>query len=191
MSRIEFAILQRKNNPEIYKYNYPGHSFVHPSVIIPEWVRIGKEVVIHQGVVFGCQGFGFVKVDGRQLHIPHLGGVVLGDRVEIFDNAVITRGTVGDTVIGDDSKIDALVHVAHNVRIGKNFLVCSGSVLGGSCEFGNDVFIGSNSSVKDHVKIVDGVFVGVGSNVIKDIVEVGTVWAGNPAKFIRARRENE
>jgi UDP-3-O-[3-hydroxymyristoyl] glucosamine N-acyltransferase len=191
MSRLEFALRMREEHPEYYFPNFGVSSHVDPSVRVPEWVTIGENVVIHAGVVFGAQGFGFVEYKGKQLHIPHIGGIVIGDDVEVFENTLITRGTVGNTVIGDGSKIDGLIHIAHNVTIGKNTLIASGGLIGGSVEIGDRVFIGSKTVLRDHVKVASGTIIGCGSNIVKDIVEESTVWAGNPARFLRWRRDDE
>ncbi len=166
---------------------YPETSSIHPTVIIPLWVKLGKNVSIREGCLIGTQGFGFEEVDSIQLHIPHIGGVIIGDDVEIFEYTIVCRGTVDNTIIGSGTKIDVLCHVAHNVKIGENCLIPSGCILGGSSEVGDHVFIGSNSTLKDHVKIASNVIIGCGSNVVKDITEENTIWAGNPAKFIRGR----
>ena len=192
MSRKDFVLTMLSEHPEKYPVTHGYSSYVHPSVEIPEWVTIGDNVIIHAGVVFGAQGFGFERIDGDiQTHIPHIGEIIIEDDVEIFDLTVITRGTVGNTVLKKGSKIDALVHIAHNVIFGENSLVCSHGGIGGSAVIGKNVFLGTGTIIKAHVKIADGTLLGSGSNVIYDITEENGVWAGNPAKFLRYRRPGE
>lgn len=175
--RLEFCLDMRSIYPE-----WVG---IHPSVVIPKWVTFGKNVSIHEGCKIGSQGFGFEKYDGKWLHIPHSGGLLIGEDVEIFENCNICRGTINDTIIGYGTKIDVFCHIGHNARIGSNCLITAHSVIGGSCNIGNDVYIGLNSTVKDHISITDGVTIGCGSNVIKDIKEPNTTWVGNPARLLR------
>lgn len=177
--RLEFCLEMREKYPEKSEY-------IHPSVFIPEWVVLGKNVKIHEGVTVGNQDAGFEKDEnGIWLHIPQIGRLIIEDDVEIFEGTNACRGTVGDTIIGSGTKIEALCHIAHNVRIGKNCIISVGSILGGSSVIGNNVYIGLNSTIIDHAFIADNVFIGMGSNVIKDILEPNTVWVGNPARFLK------
>lgn len=175
--RLEFCLEMREKYPEEYK--------IHSSVHIPEWVTIGRNVSIKEGCKIGTQGFGFQESNGIQLHIPHIGGVIIEDNVEIFENTIVCRGTLENTIIGSGTKIDVQCHVSHNVKIGKNCVIPSGCIFGGSSEIGDNVFIGSNSTLRDHVKIASNVTIGCGSNVVKDITEENTTWAGNPARKIK------
>ena len=166
---------------------YPETAGIHLSVTIPDWVIIGKNVSIHEGVTIGSQGFGFEKdQDDNWLHIPHIGKVIIGDDVEIFEGTNICRGTVNDTIIGKGTKIDALCHIGHNVVIGENCIITAHCMIGG-CVIGNRVWVGPNSSIIQKVKIADDVLIGMGSNVVEDILQPNTVWAGNPARFFRVR----
>lgn len=148
--------------------------------------RIGKNCEIHPSVVIGEAGFGFETTsNGYRKPLkrrPHPYGVVIGSDVEIGSNSVIHRGRWRDTWIGNGTKIDSGVHVAHNVRIGYNCLIVAGTVIGGSVTIGNDCFIGENVSIKQGVKIAKNTTIGMGSVVLKDIIEPNTTWVGNPVK---------
>lgn len=112
---------------------------------------------------------------------PHIGGVRIGANVEIGSNTCIDRGAIGDTVIGDGTKIDNHVHVAHNVRIGRDCIIVAGAVIGGSAVLGDRVFVGINASIKNKVRIGDDAVIGMGAVVTKD-VPAGETWVGNPAR---------
>ena len=126
-------------------------------------------------------GFGFVKINGEWQRFPHYGDVKIGKDVEIGRNTCIDRGSLAHTVIGDGTKIDNLVHVAHNVKIGKRCLITAGAILGGSCEIGDDCFIGIGALIRNGIKIGAGATVGMGAVVTKDVPEGVTV-VGNPAR---------
>jgi len=183
MNRIEFAHRQMRQYPE--RMGRPPH--------VPRYVQLGKDVYIADGVQFAPQGFGFIKEKGKWLHIPHVGGIVIEGDVYIGANTVIARATAlgSVTYIGTGTKIDALVHIAHNVHIGRNCLIIAMSTIGGSCELGNNVYIGEGVTVRDHVKIATGVFIGCGSNVVKDCDKIGWVYMGNPARPIRERTKDD
>lgn len=150
-----------------------------PADIIDGSVKIGK------GTIIGNDGFGYAREDdGTLLKMPHSGNVVINANVEIGSNTCIDRAVVGSTVIGEGTKIDNLVHIAHGVKIGKNCLIVAGSVIGGSCEIGDNCFIGINASIKNKVKIGNNVTVGMGAVVLKDVHDNVTV-VGNPARIIK------
>ena len=183
--RLKFCLEMMRKYPEQTAY-------IHPSVVIPEWVSIGENVVVHEGVTLGSQGFGFERdSNGVWLHIPHIGRLVIEDNVEIFEGTNICRGTIEDTVIGKGTKIYALCHIGHNAIIGKNCLLTAHCIIGGSSVLGDNVYVGLNTTIKNKIKVVDGVFIGQSSNVVKDIIIENSVWAGNPAKFLRWRKETE
>lgn len=126
--------------------------------------------------IIGDAGFGFEKdEEGNLIQIPHLGRVWIQDRVVLRNHVMIDRAVIGETVIGEGTVIDNLVHVAHGVKIGKNCLIVAGSVLGGSCEIGDGCFIGINASVKNKVKIGNNVTVGMGAVITKDVPDGVTV----------------
>lgn len=148
--------------------------------------RLGNGVKISAGVVIGSDGFGFVKdTNGQQLRFPHVGGVTIDDYVEIGANTCIDKGTIGNTVIKKYAKIDNLVHVAHNVEVGVGTMIAANAMIGGSTIVGDDVWIAPNAAIRDGLHLGNRCFIGLGAIVTKN-VPCGEVWAGSPAKFIRA-----
>lgn len=144
---------------------------------LPNENDISPTATIGQNTIIGGPGFGYEREDdGKLFRVPHLGNVVIEDRVEIGSNTCIDRGVTGSTVIGEGTKIDNLVHVAHNVRIGKNCLIVAGSTIGGSCEIGDNVFIGINASIKQKVKIGSGAVIGMAAIVLSDVPDGLTVY---------------
>lgn len=160
---------------------------VHPSAVLESCVKLGQGVTIGALCSIGQQGFGLEPdATGRYLRIPHIGGVRIGDDVEIGALVKIARGTVDDTVIEEGVRIDDGVHIAHNVRIGRNSVVIAQAQISGSVQIGNDCYIGPGVTVRDQVKIGEQSFVGIGSNVVAD-VPPHVVVMGNPARIVRAR----
>ena len=144
-------------------------SIIYPNVTIREDVIIGKRVIIHSGSVIGSDGFGFVTHKGKHHKIPQIGGVIIGDDVEIGANVAIDRATMGNTIIKRGTKMDNLVHIAHNVVVGEDVLLLGQVGISGSTEIGNNVVLGGQVGVVGHVKIGDRVKVGAKSGVSKDI----------------------
>ena len=156
---------------------------IHPTASI-NWsvVSIGQRVRIGAGARIGFDGFGYEKNEGGAWeHFPHIGGVNIGDDVDIGKNTCIDRGTLGDTVIGDGTKIDNLVHVAHNVEIGRNCMIIALTCIGGGVIIGDDSYVGIGSSIRDQVKIGEKTFIGMGAVVVKNVEDNVTV-VGNPAR---------
>lgn len=154
-------------------------SHISDNVVIKRNVVIGKNVLIHPGAVLGTDGFGYEKRrDGSYVKFTHIGTVVIEDDVEIGANTVIDRGTLSETRIGSGTKIDNLVHIAHNVTIGKNCLVIAQAMLAGGVKIDDGVWVGPSSSILDKVRIGRGAFVGMGVPVIRNIKDGDkyTVW---------------
>lgn len=159
---------------------------ISPNVTIHDNVQIGANCIIGAGSVIGGEGFGYVREtsSGEMIKFPHLGGVIIGDNVEIGSNVCIDRGGLGDTLIHSGVKIDNLVHLAHNVTIGKNTAIIAHSMIAGSVNIGKRNWVAPCSSIIDQVKIGDDVTIGMSSFVRKSIPD-GEVWVGSPARKIR------
>jgi UDP-3-O-[3-hydroxymyristoyl] glucosamine N-acyltransferase len=155
--------------------------FVYANTTIREKVVMGSHVIIHSGAVIGSDGYGYVTLNGKHRKIPHIGMVNIGDDVEIGANVAIDRGTMGKTVIGSGTKIDNLVHIAHNVSIGKNCLILGQVGIGGSTEIGDNVTMASQSGVIDHAVVGDGAIIAAKTGAIKD-VKPGEIVTGFPAR---------
>jgi len=158
------------------------NSFLYPRVTVLDDTVIGEDVVIHSGTVIGSDGFGFVKKeDGSYYKIPQTGRVVLGDKVEIGANVAIDRATIGETSIGSGCKIDNLVHIAHNVTLGKNVVIVALAGISGSSTLKDGVIMAGQSGVTEHVTIGDNSIVAAKSVVTKDIAP-GSFVSGFPAR---------
>ncbi|MBN2344217.1 MAG: UDP-3-O-(3-hydroxymyristoyl)glucosamine N-acyltransferase [Deltaproteobacteria bacterium] len=155
-------------------------TIIGPRVVVHRNTHIGKYVVIGSGAVIGYDGFGFVPVDNGILKIPQVGGVQIGDFVEIGANSCIDRGTLGDTVVGAGTKIDNLVQIGHNVKIGKNVIIAAQTGLAGSTILADGAMLGGQVGVADHLRIGVGARVGAKSGVIGDVADGDTV-SGYPA----------
>jgi UDP-3-O-[3-hydroxymyristoyl] glucosamine N-acyltransferase len=175
------------NRAVLFPHVYVGNnvtigddSIVYPQVTIREQVTIGRMVIIHSGTVIGSDGFGYVQENGKHHKIPQVGGIIIDDDVEIGANVTIDRATIGKTIIGSGTKIDNLVQIAHNVRIGKNCIIVAQVAIGGSAEISDGVILAGQSAVRDHVKIGKGVMIGGQSGVGHDIPD-GQMFSGTPA----------
>ncbi len=142
--------------------------------------------MIQPSVVIGADGFAFERHPRtfELYRFPHLCGVEIGNNVEISSNCSIARGSLSDTTIDSGTKLDALVHVAHNAIIGKNCVLAAGTVIGGSVSIGNTCWFGLNSTIKHKTKIGNQVIVGAGASVINDVPNKDIV-AGVPARSIK------
>ena len=133
---------------------------------------IGHDCIIYPGSIIGMDGFSYERKSDFSLEkFPHFGKVLIGNNVEINSNCTIARGSLSDTIIDDGTKLDALVHVAHNSHIGKNCMLTAGTVVGGSTKIGNNCWLGLNSSILDRLQIDDNVIVGAGSTVTKNFTK--------------------
>ncbi|MBI5098647.1 MAG: UDP-3-O-(3-hydroxymyristoyl)glucosamine N-acyltransferase [Nitrospirae bacterium] len=155
-------------------------SIIYSNVTIRENVTVGKNVIIHAGAVIGSDGFGYVFEKGVHYKIPQVGGVIIEDDVEIGANVTIDRATTGNTIIGSGTKIDNLVHIAHNVKIGKNCIILGQVGVAGSAEIGEGVILAGQSGVRDHVKIGNGAMIGSKAG-ISDNIPDGQIYSGFPA----------
>ena len=156
---------------------------LYPQVTCYAGTTLGRRVILHSGVRLGSDGFGYVP--GREgtghRRIPHVGRCVIGDDVEIGANSCIDRGSVDDTLIGDGTKIDNLVHIAHNVHVGKRCMILALAGIAGSCRIEDDVVIAGEVGISDHCTIGRGARLLVQAGVIGDVAPGATVW-GTPAR---------
>lgn len=152
--------------------------------------NLGKDVLIHSGTVIGCDGYGFSNEDGVHLKIPQIGGVDIGDNVEIGGNCAIDRGTIGNTLIGRGSKLDNLVHIAHNVKIGKGCLLTAQTAVAGSSVIGDYVEFGGKASVAGHLEVGSYSRLAAKSGVTKSLSGRGT-YAGMPARKISEKNKQD
>ncbi len=151
---------------------------LHPNVTVREKVTLGSRVIVHAGSVIGSDGFGYVLENGRHHKIPQIGGVIIGNDVEIGACVCIDRATTGNTVIGSGTKIDNLVQIAHNVRIGENAIIAGQVGIAGSSEIGTFVALGGQVGIADHSKVDDGAMVGAQSGVFGHVPK--GVFSGYP-----------
>lgn len=203
-----FSYLTRTEWPRL------GDNPVYPMTVIGEQVTLCRGVVIGSGVVIedrvvvgpntvlanctlsrnsriganctiGLPGFGFALDElGSWWRFPHSGRVIVGENVEIGSNTCIDRGSIGDTLIGKGTKVDNLVHVAHNVVIGDNCLLIANSMIGGSVTIGDNVWVAPSVSIKNKITVSSNSLLGMGSVLLEDVLEYSVI-AGNPGKLLR------
>ncbi len=168
------------------------HAVIGPGVVIGQrssiaenasvWCALlGSDVKIGAGTVIGGPGFGFAMGSSGLQRIPQLGRVIIGDRVEIGANGCIDRGALADTVVGAGTKIDNLVQIAHNVRIGENCVIAAQAGIAGSAKVGARVQFGGQAGIADHVTIGDDARVAGKAGVMRDVPS-GETWGGYPAR---------
>ena len=161
-----------------------ARTVVLPFAYIGEGTVIGDDCVIKSGAVIGQDGFGFERDENNlPLRLVHLGGVIIGDNVEVGCGTTICRGTLGNTILHDYCKIDDHVHIAHNVVVGIGAMVIACAEVCGGVRIGAGAWVGPNASIIQKMSIGENSFVGIAANVIKN-VPAGAVVAGNPAKII-------
>lgn len=150
---------------------------LHAQVTVREGCRLGNRVILHAGAVIGSDGFGYAGEGRERLKIPQLGIVEIGDDVEIGANTTIDRATLGRTVIGRGTKIDNLVHIAHNVVVGEYSVIVAQTGIAGSTRIGNDVILAGQVGIVDHVEVGDRARIGPQSGVPQS-VPPGAVLSG-------------
>lgn len=171
----------------IFPFSYIGRNAkigkntrVYPHAVVMDDTEVGNDVILYPGAVIGSDGFGYVFDGGRHLKIPQVGRVVIEDNVEIGANSTIDRAAMDLTKIGEGTKIDNLVMVGHNVKMGKNCIMAGQAGIAGSTELGDMVIMGGQSGVGDHLIIEDNVMIAGGAGVAGD-VKKGEKVAGFPA----------
>ena len=158
-----------------------ARSRLHPHVVLYAGTRLGERVILHSGVVAGSDGFGYVYRDNQHQRIPHVGRCIIENDVEIGANTAIDRGSISDTVIGAGTKIDNLVHIAHNVRVGRLCLIMAQVGIAGSSTIEDGVILAGQVGVGGHTTIGRGARIGGQAGVFGD-VPAGETWSGYPAR---------
>lgn len=187
-----FAVIndgvQIGENSEILAGVYVGQNVkigkncrIYPYAVIYDSVEIGDNVTIHSGAVIGADGFGYKFRNGQHIKVPQIGNVVIGDNVEIGANTCVDRGALGSTAIGSGSKIDNLVQIGHNNKIGQHVIVCGQTGISGSCTIENYAILAGSAGIADHVKIGQGAVVMARAGVANDVAAKTQVF-GSPAK---------
>ena len=165
------------------------HCVLYPHVTVYAGTTIGDHVVVHAGAVLGADGFGYVRdpESGKYLQFPQQGTLVIEDDVEIGANTTIDRGALEETRIGKGTKLDNLVHVGHNCRIGSNVVIASQTGISGSCVIGDGAILGGQVGMGDHVTIGEHVILGGGAGILPHKVLRGPhqVFWGTPAKPLK------
>lgn len=161
---------------------------IYPNVSVREDCVLGDRVILHCGTVVGSDGFGYAKDGDRQFKIPQVGNVLIGDDVELGANVTVDRGAAGPTVIGRGTKVDNLVQIAHNVRIGEDCVVVAQSGIAGSTKLGDRVILAAQAGVVGHIEIGDDSIIAAQSGVPKGLPPKSIVF-GTPARHhMRAKR---
>jgi UDP-3-O-[3-hydroxymyristoyl] glucosamine N-acyltransferase len=176
-----------KDNVVIYPGCFIGknvtigrNTVIYPNVVVREDCSIGDNVIIHAGSIIGSDGFGYVLNEGEQVKIPQVGRVVIEDNVEIGANVTIDKAALGETVIGEGTKIDNLVMIAHNVKIGRHCVIIGQAGIAGSTKLGDAVTMAAQSGTVGHIKIGNGVVVAARGGVTHHLKD-GERVAGFPA----------
>jgi UDP-3-O-[3-hydroxymyristoyl] glucosamine N-acyltransferase len=144
-------------------------------------VELGERCIVHSGARLGSDGFGYTFVDGQHRKIPQVGGVHIGNDVEIGANTCIDRGSVGPTEIGNGVKVDNLVHIGHNVRVGDMAIIVAQVGISGSTTIGRGVTLAGQAGLAGHIHIGDGAIIGAQAGVISS-VPAGATYSGYPAR---------
>lgn len=179
----------------IYAHCYVGRAtkigkncVIYPNVTMRENVKIGNRVIMHSGCVIGADGFGYERTLKGHEKIPHVGGVIIEDDVELGACVTVDRAKISYTRIGQGTKIDNLVQIAHNVTIGRNCIIVAQTGISGSVKIGNNVIIGGQVGIPDHIDIGDNVMIAAGAKLIKSVPPNTIMW-GIPARpFKRGKK---
>jgi UDP-3-O-[3-hydroxymyristoyl] glucosamine N-acyltransferase len=156
--------------------------FIGPNTVIYGNVEVQSNSIIGANNTIGADGFGYEKdpKTSELFKFPHLGKVIIGKNVEIGNNTCIDRGALSDTIIGEGTKIDNLVHIAHNVVIGRNCCIIANSMIAGSTSIGDNTWIAPNAALREHISIGKNVLIGLGAIVTKPVAD-NEIIAGFPA----------
>jgi len=166
-----------------------AHCELKPNVTIYPGTIVGDRCIFHSGVVLGSDGFGYVREreTGRYEKFPQIGRIEIGNDVEVGANTTVDRGALDVTVIGDGVKLDNLVHIGHNCRIGKNVVIAAQTGISGSCIIEDNVVMAGQVGLGDHIRIGEGVILGGQSGVLphKNLRGKGILFWGTPARPVR------
>lgn len=180
---------------QVFPFAYVGEDcrlgescVIYPNAVLYRDVVMGARCVVHSGAIIGADGFGFVWDGSKQQKVPQVGGIKIGDDVEIGANACIDRATCGETLIGDDVKFDNMVHIAHNVSVGDHTVMAAQVGISGSSQIGDNVVMGGQAAVSDHVSIADGTILGGRSGAFQDVEEGGEYFGLPPLPLPSAMR---
>jgi UDP-3-O-[3-hydroxymyristoyl] glucosamine N-acyltransferase len=154
---------------------------LYPNVVVYAKSQIGRRVTIHAGTIIGSDGYGYVLDEGRHRKMLQVGNVVIHDDVEVGANVAIDRATLGSTIIGEGTKIDNLVQIAHNVVIGRQCIIMGQAGIAGSTRLGDYCLIAAQAGIAGHLKLGDQAMVGATSPVMRDVPDGGKVLGGLPA----------
>ena len=164
-------------------------TIIDANVTLYHHTTIGKNCHISSGAVIGADGHGYVLDENNKYQkIRHMGNVVIGDNVDIGANSCLDRGVLDDTTIGDNTKIDNLVQVAHSANIGQNCIITAGSIICGSGTIGDDCWLAPGSVVRNGIKVAPHTQIGMNAVVYRSIKQADTVYAGNPAVAVKKYR---
>ena len=162
---------------------------IHSGVHIHDRVILGKNVILQSGCIIGTDGFGYERnEEGVLERFPHIGGIIIEDDVEIGANTCVDKGTLSDTIIGEGTKIDNLVHIAHNVVVGKHCVIVALAMIGGGVKIGDGAWIAPTACIRDDVTIGQQALVGMGAVVTKN-VDAYDVVIGVPARSIKKAKK--
>lgn len=164
----------------------PG-AHLYPGVVLYPRTRVGARARVHAGTVIGADGFRYHPTARGPLRVPHVGGVRVGDDVDIGATCTIDRGFLTDTVIGDGCKLDNLVHIGHNCTLGRFVVIAAQTGVSGSCHIGDGVQIGGQVGIADHTRVGEGARIGAQSG-LHGVVPAGQTVLGTPALPIATMR---
>ena len=161
-------------------------TIIDANVTLYHHTTIGKNCHISSGAVIGADGHGYVLDENNKYQkIRHMGNVVIGDNVDIGANSCLDRGVLDDTTIGDNTKIDNLVQVAHSANIGQNCIITAGSIICGSSTIGDDCWLAPGSVVRNGIQVASHTQIGMNAVVYRSIKQADAVYAGNPAVAVK------
>ncbi len=165
---------------------------IHPNCVIYDNVTIGNNCILHAGTIIGADGFGYVR-DGANGYVkfPQIGTVVIENDVEIGANSCVDRGALGETRIGEGTKIDNLVQIAHNVQIGKRVIIAAQTGISGSSIIEDDCVIGGQVGMGDHARVLSGAIIGSQAGILPNKIVRAGVWWGTPVQpLAEYKRQN-